>query len=140
MYIKKLQVLRLAVFFVVLAPPIAVVNFSSVTTGVGFAEACEDYILLVKRCKVGYRSYIFFLFCCNTLVLLCLVIATKILHYTDTNFTLFNLLENIIEIACPCSVFSLSADLFHKLPFFQALDCRVYRFLIHIAFLCDQPP
>lgn len=28
-------------------------------------------------------AYIFFLFCCNTLVLLCLVIATKILHYND---------------------------------------------------------
>lgn len=99
------------------------------------------YLSLIFRLSAALTiAYIFFLFCCNSLVLLYLVSATKILHYTDTNFTLFYFLEDIVEIACPCSVLTLSADLFHKLPFFQALDCRVYRFLIYIAFLRDQPP
>lgn len=96
-----------------------------------------------RETSLRHRSLlddIFFLFCCNTLVHLCLVIAMEFLLYTDTNFTLFHLLENVIEIACPCTVFSLSADLFNKLSFFQTLDCRVYRFLIHIAFLCNQSP
>lgn len=42
------------------------------------------------------------------------VIDKNLLHYLGGRFTLFQKAGNIVEIACPCSVFTVSANLFHK--------------------------
>lgn len=43
-----------------------------------------------------------------------LVIDKNLLHYLERIFTLFQKVSHIIQIACPCSVLTVSANLFNK--------------------------
>ena len=44
----------------------------------------------------------------------------------------------MIHIACPRTVLSVYAHLLYKSSRFKLLECRVNRFLIHAALVCDE--
>lgn len=64
----------------------------------------------------------------------------NLLHYPDRIFTLFQEVGNIVEIACPCSIFTMSANLFYKTDVDKSFNCRVNCFPIHTTFFCYKPP
>lgn len=66
------------------------------------------------------------------------VIDKNLLHYPGGRFTLFQKAGNIVEIACPRSIFTMSTNLFNKSELRQTFDGRVNGFLIHTAFFRNQ--
>lgn len=69
-----------------------------------------------------------------------LVTDMERLHYPDRIFTLFQEVGNIVEIACPCSIFTMSANLFHKTECGKIFNSRINCFPVHLAFFCNEPP
>ena len=67
-----------------------------------------------------------------------LVVDRNLLHYPGGRFTLFQEVGNIVEIACPRSVFTMPTNLFNKSESRQIFDSRINRFLIYTAFFCNQ--
>ena len=59
------------------------------------------------------------------------VIDWKFLHYPERIFTLFQEVSNIVEIACPCSVLTVSANLLHKTKGRKIFDSRVNCFPVY---------
>lgn len=66
------------------------------------------------------------------------VIDMERLRYPHGIFTLFQKAGDIVKIACPRSVFTVSANLFNKSESRQAFDGCINGFLIHTAFYCNQ--
>ena len=64
---------------------------------------------------------------------------TNIWSHPYGNSTLFQERCEVVHIACSRTVLSVSAHLLDKSSRFKLLERRVNRFLIHAAFICDEP-